>query len=148
MKRTILTSLVVLTISMAAQGQVADQGTKISIEPIDITGSYHCKGVAAEEAYSNVFTLMKTGQSYQFAWDDPVYGKFRGTGILVNSKPPVIGAFFVNITKPYLTGSVVYKILPNGSLAGAYVYKGKSEIGTETCTKDKVSETDQNPSAQ
>lgn len=130
MRYSMLVSLLVISVTCQAQTSTNN------IMPSDISGAYTCSGVDPHKSkYENTaLTITKSNQTYQFNWQNSIYGHFVGTGVAV-SNSNTVAAFFMNTDKSKEMGVIVYTPDTNGNLQGIFTYKDLDKMGNETCTK-------------
>ena len=109
-----------------------------------LEGHYFCQGDDPLEKndYSGKVTIIKTNDTYQFAWDydflkkKDVRSLFKGTGVLASDKQ-LIAVVFNRPKQPAEAGVLIYKIdEATGNLDGLWTLQGRNQVGHEHCQKE------------
>lgn len=105
--------------------------------PPDILGHYTCEGYDAfyDLKYSGPLMIKKVGNYYNFDWNfGESGGRFSGTA-LYSAKDAILAVMFSNPDDTKETGVGIYKVNPNGSLSGNWLYEYRDKVSNELCTR-------------
>lgn len=106
----------------------------------DIAGTYDISGTneGGGGDYAGKLTVSNRGDVYQFTWDT-AGKKYDGVGVQTGK---AVGVAFAEGDNGRGCGVVLYKIGPDGSLAGKAGYWGTNSSETETATRTKGTDLD------
>jgi hypothetical protein len=101
--------------------------------PTDIAGKYGATGTNENGGGNYIANLLVTKQDevYQFSWNSQG-NKYEGIGVQTDDR---VAVSFTNGTDGTGCGVILYKINPDGSLAGKSGYWGANNTETETATR-------------
>ena len=125
-KICVMTALTLLTMSVYA-------------DTSSIVGNYKCQRTdPTSNAVSYPLGIKATGTTYTLEWDsDNGYPAMYGTGVMNPTTSNLIAVSFLDAKDPNNYGIELFQVKPDGSLQANWTVQSTTQVGTETCTKNK-----------